>query len=265
MAVRVLTAARTQALVGLAVVKDRLHITGTAQDAALTLLIAEASSAIVAWLARPLARQRYEQACRGNGRRRLLLDRHPVDRDSVTVEVDGEAVTDFVVVEPEGGMLSRGVGWPRPSAELDDENNVVVTYRAGYVLPEMISTWTASATAVLGEWLRPTSPALTPFLLEVTTGGALGGTEPTYPAAGGGTVASGAAVLTARDAAELPPILQQCAWVTVLEFYQRTLRLPGVTSMSADGFSASFDLKALDCALPSNVERSLAHWRQVRL
>jgi hypothetical protein len=262
MALRVLTASSTAALIALATVKDRLGITDTAQDTQLNQLIAEASSAIVAYLGRDLARQRYEQSTRGDHRRRLLLERFPVDRDSITLTVDGTAATDFAIYDASVGMLSRAIGWPCPSSADDDENNVVATYKAGYVLPDQISTWTAAATATLGKWLRPTSPALSPLLFEITTGGTLhAATEATWPTTAGQTVTNGTAVMTARDAQELPQVLVNCAWLTVQEFRQRLTRLAGATSMSADGFSVSYDLKALDCALPGNVERSLDQWR----
>lgn len=262
MALRVLTASSTQALITLATVKDRLGITDTSEDTRLGQLIAEASSAITSYLGRDLARQRYQQSTRGNGERRLLLERFPVDRDSITLTIDATAYTDFAVFDADVGILSRALSWTCPSSSDDDENNIVVTYRAGYVLPDLVDTWTAGATAVLGEWLRPTSPALSPLLFEITTGGTLhASVEATWPTTAGQTVTNGTAVMTARDAQELPGLILSCAWLTVNEFRQRITRLPGATSMSADGYSASYSLDSIDCALPSQVEKSLDLWR----
>lgn len=264
MALRVLTAASTSALITLAAVKDRLGITDSSQDAALTQLIAEASSAIVAFLGYDLARQRYEERRPGNGSALLQLARFPIDRASVSLEIDDVAQTDFSVDDEMLGHLFRPCGWTGPCSA-EDRNNVVIAYKAGYVLPGQITTWTAGATVALGSWLRPTSPALSPLLFEVTTAGILHSAEPTWPTTVDATVVNGTATLTARDAIELPAVIQQCAWLTVYDFQQRVSRAPGLSSLSADGFEQSFFATQTETKLPPNVERSLQIWRVPRV
>jgi hypothetical protein len=260
---RVLTAAPSRALIALATVKDRLGITGSTEDTRLTDLIAEASSAIVTFLGRDLARQRYEESIAGHGRLLLQLARFPVDRDSVTMTVDAVAVaaTDFAYSDHEIGHLFRGIGWPLSSDD-DDRNNVVVTYKAGYVLPDQIRTWATALTLAAGDWLRPTSPALSPLLFEITTAGASGsGSEPTWPTTAGTTVTAGTAVATAREAWELPEHLRSLAWLAVQAKYAELSRIAGLASQSGDGFSESYFRESFEYSLPPSVCHGLEQWR----
>lgn len=64
------------------------------------------------------------------------------------------------------------------------------------VHPYVDRIWTAGMTAVLGELVTPTSTETTPYLFECTTGGAVGGSEPTWNATPGATTNDGSAVWT---------------------------------------------------------------------
>ena len=266
MGVKVLTAATSHDLVTLDTVKDRLGLSADyEQDARLEDLIAEASSAIAEYLGRPIARQRYLETLSGNARERLALARFPVDRDSVTLTIDDTAETDFTVEDPSQGLLWREGAWPHGEgvgvyAERPEEN-VAVTYKAGYVLPGLIDAWANSATLTVGRWVRPTS-AVGDLLMEVTTGGVAGASEPTWPTTAGSTVTSSAAILTARNALELPRVIQSAAWLVVHELYTSMTRGLGVRAVESDGQRVEYQSDANQRGgLPVGVMRMLDGWR----
>jgi hypothetical protein len=218
MGLEVLQRSSTANLIALATVRLRLlgDATDATQDAILAELIASASDAMQQY-ARPMGRQQYRWTTGGHERQRLILPRCPIDADSVTAEEldepedaagSGTVIEDIVVADAAAGILFLQDGWPGWLAGYAQapEPLLVVTFRGGYILPDQISTWATSQTWVAGAWVRPTSPALSRWLFEVTTGGADGGTEPTWSTADetGDTISDGAATLTARDAVELP-------------------------------------------------------------
>ena len=227
MSIRVLTAASDTKLCTLADVKSRLGITASTYDSTLTSLIIASSRAVVSYLGgRELARQRYEEKVSGLNRLRLLLSRWPVDPDSITVTVDGTALTDYLVERPQ--MLFYEGVWPSTSETTgqEGEENITVTYKAGYVLPNWIATWAAATVKTAGVWVRPTTPTLSPLLFECTTAGTTHATtEPTWPAAGS-TVADNTAVWTGRDAVELPDDIEEAAILLTSNWYQGGLDVP---------------------------------------
>lgn len=139
------TAADATNLVTLAEVKSKLRLTGTEEDAVLAALIAEASSACVGHIGRPIARQRYTETVKAYDLIELQLSRFPIDTSAaITVSIDGEAMTDFSVEDAEAGILLRENGWPwsgslsgidgfrTPDSELP---LVSVVYTAGWAVP----------------------------------------------------------------------------------------------------------------------------------
>lgn len=218
MSLTVLAAARSKNLCTLQQVKDRLSLSGSGEDAKLQTLLRAVSAAISAHFGRELARQRYLETVAGLGRRRILLSQLPVDPDSLTLTVNGLAVTDFTVEDALAGTLYRESGWPQAASHDAEqpEENVAITYYGGWVSPDLLADWTADAIVTAGSWIRATSASPQPLLFEVTTAGQLGATEPSWPADPGDTVASGTAVLTARDAYEVPLDIQEAALLTVI-------------------------------------------------
>lgn len=264
MSLRVLVASSTAKLMSLADVKLRLGITDSSQDTVLGQIIDDASSAIATYLGRDLARQRYLETVAGTGRVRLLLSRYPLDRDSITLTIDDLADTDWSVEDAETGRLWRDSGWPAGIWAIGEEpeRSTAVTYKAGYVLPDQIVAWSTLLVVVAGSWVRPTVTATAPpLLMECTTAGTMAAGEPTWPIVAGGTVTSGTAVFTARDAKELPHHLRDIAWLLVYAKYRDLFRAPGVASLSGDGFSASFFATHTETAMPPNVESALESWR----
>lgn len=251
MAVRVLTASPAERLVSLAALKAELGITDSASDAKLLRVSNAVARAFAGELGRPLPRQRYEESLPGSGRRRLLLSRRPVDPDSVAVVLNDTALDvaldEFSIEDAREGLLFSGTGWPACFAAPgeDAEPNVVVTYSAGWVLPEFLSEWAASSSSIASstsKWVRPTSPTLSPLLFEVTVAGNTGGTEPTWPTTAGTEVTDGAATLVGRDVAELPADLYEVALITAQQWFEGALDVrAGVQSESAEGFAIAYD------------------------
>ena len=263
MSLRVLTAATDTKLCALTDVKSRLGITAGTYDSLLTSLIVAASRAIGSYLGgRELARQRYEEKVSGLNRMRLMLSRWPVDPDSITVTVDGTALTDFLVERPQ--MLFYEGIWPSTSEETgqEGEENITVTYKAGYVLPNWIATWAAATAKTAGVWVRPTTPTLTPLLFECTTAGTThAATEPTWPVAGA-TVTDNTAVWTGRDALELPDDLEEAALLLVSNWYQGGLDVGGnVTSERLGPMQVDYASGSDAFALPRAVQALLDPYR----
>lgn len=234
---RILTPARSNALCTLASVKDRLGLTGSSQDARLTSLIAVVSAAIATFFGRPLVRQRYEAHVTGSGRLRQLLPVWPVDRDSVTVEIDETAETEFLLESPPTGVLYLERGW-RSGQFLPGqtgEPNVLLRWIGGYVSPDLVVTWTADLAVTLGQFVRATAANGSPLLYEVTTAGSLGGTEPTWPDETAETVTNGSAVLTARDAHEVPLDIQEAALLTTLAWRSAAGAVPANVTLERIG------------------------------
>lgn len=263
MTLRVTTSAPSQALVSLTVVKDRLGITVSTYDAHLSALIDEASSAIAEYLGRPLSRQSYVETISGNERQRIAVSCWPVDRDSVTLTIDGTADTDFSVYDSKTGMLYREGAWPIGAgsdrwAETPEEN-IAVTYKAGWVLPDRIAAL-ANASYVVGQWVRP-AVAVGDLLMECTTAGATStATEPTWPTSGGGTVTIGTAVFTARHASEVPAALASAAWQTVRNL--NTQVPAGVNRIVSDGQEIGFSVTSQEFSvIPQGVLSLLSAFR----
>ncbi|HSF40311.1 MAG TPA: phage head-tail connector protein [Thermoanaerobaculia bacterium] len=247
MSIVALTSSRSTALVSLSDVKLWLGISeeDTSEDALLRSLIAVASSAIVGYLKFPLARQRYEETRKGNGKTEIWLSRLPIEPESLTIELDGEEITDWTLESAEYGRVVRTCGWPSST-----EANLTFTYHAGYVLPDEIADW--SATTSKAAWARSSSPSL--FLFECTTAGTTGASEPSWPDETGATVVDGSVAWTARDAAELPLEVSIAAYAVVLDRRIRSLAPAGVTSIElSEGERVSFSANAGHGHLPPNV------------
>lgn len=225
MSLRVTAAAADHMLCTRADVKTRLGISGSTYDAIIDGAIVAVSSAIEKECGRIFARQTYSETLRGLGRVNLVLAQYPIDADSTTATVDDTAVTDYSVTEHEIGILWRDSGWDisSPKSGQDSESNVVIAYKAGYVLPNWISEWTAGATKAVGEWsqVKSGSTPVKDLLFECTNAGTTdGSTEPTWPTSAGATVTDNGVVWTARHASELPADLEEAALVAAISWYR---------------------------------------------
>ncbi len=140
----VVTAATNTKLATLEAVKTELGISDASQDALLGLLIDQASAAIVDHCGRPFARETYKETVPGYGSNRLMLSRTPII-SVASVVADSEVIVDYLIENPDAGILYRKVGW-RWTPPLgwnityypvagQEELLFAVTYTAGYVLP----------------------------------------------------------------------------------------------------------------------------------
>jgi len=259
MSVKVLSASAVTALIPRADVKTRLGIAAatTTYDDLIDDLIADASSQIAEFLGRPLARQQYLETVSGGNRARILLSRFPVDRDSVTLTIDDTADTDFTVEDPDQGVLYRDGSWPINTARNwpaeRPEENIAITYKAGWVLPDQIAAL-ANASYTTAQWVRPASP-VGDLLMQVTTAGSSGtATEPTWPTTAGDTVTVGTVVFTARHAIELPRAILSVCWLLVRRAWTATKLLAGVRSISSDGQTIEYQASDANIAGLSDLE-----------
>jgi Phage gp6-like head-tail connector protein len=280
----VTTKSDSTALVDLATVKARLRITDSSRDAVLSDMIDGVSDNITDYLGFPLARQTYLETIEGKGRPRLILTARPVDRDSISVTVNGIAFTGYALEK--GRILFRPFGWPGkywessfetatdltgspipagffgPSSGLfDGQENVSIAYSAGYLLPGQVETWQSAHSLPLGAWIRPSRPSLSPWLFQVATAGSTGSIEPIWPTSStssGQSVTDGAAVLVARDAQELPAVLKKAAALAVLYDFEQ--RPAGLTSQGVDSYRESYDPRSQG-DLPPHVCKILDRWR----
>jgi hypothetical protein len=265
-ALRVLTRSAYGSLVTLAVAKSHLGVSGVTEDAAIAALLERVRGLFEGELGRPLLRQRYLEALPVTSRHRVALSAYPIDAHQVTAEAYGDTL-EADAIDPAAGILYRNAGWSGGTAGPEEaEPELEVTYHGGWLPPDAVRTWATGLTLAAGAWLRPTSPALSPWLFEVTTAGATGAgpAEPTWPTTAGATVTAGTAVLTARDAVEVPPGVQAVALYVTGLLYAAGKREAGLTSLSADGFSASWSASVAAAAgLPEEARRALDPWRHV--
>jgi len=141
--IEILEAAEFKQLVSLTRLKAQLGITDPAEDELLTYLLDAASSFIVDYTGREFARERIKETVPGYGTTNLLLSRGYVDTvNSVTHEA--EILTDYIIENPEAGILYRSRGWVwtagtgfqltmRPIAGTE-EPKFVIDYYGGYWL-----------------------------------------------------------------------------------------------------------------------------------
>lgn len=250
MALRVIIPAPVTDLVELASLKARLVIEDTDDDAVLAEYIDEAGSLFrdSEVFGREILRQQYEETFYPDAvRRELRLSCNPVDPESVSVEIDGEAITDFEVRDADAGILYRQVGWPASSASAEGDGTVV-TYKGGFLLPAsatakgVVTSWAASQAYVVGAFVRAVG-APSALRFECTTAGTShASTEPTWPTAAGGTVTDGTVVWTARTAQELPLRLRNLVMVAVKDLRDAAVRPAGLSSSEGDGFSETYSV-----------------------
>lgn len=219
----ILTRAKVADLIPIATLKTRLGISGSTEDDQLAGWIEEMTEDFGRLTERgTLALQQYRETHRlGKRSRKLVLSRAPVEKGSITVTVDGTAETDFELQGHAAGILWREDGW-------GVDEDIVVTYRAGWIVPDMIAAWVASTGyggADEKAWVRPTDPSDTPFLMEATTAGTSDADEPMWPTTIGGTVTDGTVVWTARAVEELPKPLRGLAIAAVQELREAAPRM----------------------------------------
>ena len=144
----VVTPATTYDLVSLDVIKDELGITDTTSDLRLARWITESSQMIAAYTQRVWALESLSEMFRmpvkmntSGYRHQLRLTRYPIVAVTTVVEDDIYSLTQGVdfEVDPASGLLYRLFQGGVPDGELAwtwHRRKVVVTYSAGYALPD---------------------------------------------------------------------------------------------------------------------------------
>lgn len=236
MSLEVTTRALVRDLMPLDKIKNRLEADDSDNDL-LGDFLTTASRLIEVELGRDLARQSYVETLPGKGRQRILLSRFPIDTDSLTVTINGEATTSFTVEDWRTGTLLHDSCWPS-----GDDLCIEATYVAGYVLPDSFQEWRDSEARGLGEWTQPSDPSTSSFLFEVTTAGTTGPSEPDWSTAtaGGDTVTDNDITWTARRAERLPVDLEIATYLQTKHFFDGTSIPTGVHRVSIDDISETY-------------------------
>lgn len=274
--IRTITPASGQSLITLAQVKLYLSETGSTKDALYTALISSASSSMIAFLGVHPGRQRYEEVSRGlhGGLVSRYLSRLPVEEGSLSITLDSVALTaatvfpltdndHFILEDPDWGLVYRPSGWYSGSLSSPSTSpGLIDRYHAGYLLPDQVSTWTASTTFTVGKFVRATTPSLLRFEATAITTGITDAAEPTWPTAIAGTVVDGGVTWTARAARELPEHISLHCYSEVLRAIGNLDVAPGVASWEVEGVSESRFATQTDRALAPSTRDALLSFRK---
>jgi len=257
----VATAARSRQLTTLATVKERLGVSGSSKDAALTRLINEASRKLAgaAFLGREPWRESLTEQLPGYGpqQQNLYLSRFPIETVT-SVTKDGLALdaTSYSIAGRHRSCLYRKTGWDwtaRYGSRLVDDPTLgteelafLATYTAGWLMPGQVKDWAPATVFAKYSWCRATDPTnqLRFEATAVSGTGTTGGGEPTWPTVVGDTatdIAGGNQIVwTARSARELPEDLELAAWRLVQRGYYGDSGNPLAQSISKGGASITY-------------------------
>ncbi len=253
---------------------------GSSDDALLSRLITDVSSAITSYLGRPsLTPRPFAERCDGNGKTRLYLPHYPV-LQITSLTIDNVAVPQ-TIIPAAGAPFARGYllepwdGLPpgRPQA-LDlfhalfciGRQNVAVNYTAGYA----VQSESAKVPAAPGPYMIPAAAPFGPWAADVgvsyANGSALTAVA-SNPAAGQYAVANGVYTFAAADAGAnvlisygfVPAAVNNACIEWVAERYRYRTRI-GQSAQTVQGQqTASYSLKDM----PDFVRASLDPYRRV--
>ena len=269
MSLTITSAASDKSLCALSDLKTRMSVSGSSLDTTLQRMIDVASRLICTYLGREMVRQSYTETFGPNWRLRLMLSRMPVDGDSVTITNDGTSFTDFSVEDVRSGAIfAEGGFWSVPLIEGQNaEELIAVSYKGGYVTPNMIAAWSSVDARSLGAWTRPTAGPIKELLYEVTTAGSTDSTEPTWPTTAGTTVTDGTVVWTARNAFELPDEIEEAAILLSRSIYNQDADVSGNVATERLGpselsyFAPGQSPAGIEAAFPRSVVAYLSPYR----
>lgn len=209
-------------------------------DSALGDLIALACETFAgeAGLGRPIRHQRWQVEMPGDGGQFLHSPIWPINRIvSITSGVtDPQTVTATTYAIRSGDfhagplgdrdLIYRTEGWDYTSPPSgvdrrmgDRQFPYTVDLWGGWLMTDQVVAWTTGAKTV-GTWVRPATAQASLFLMECTTAGSAGVSEPTWPTEEGETVTDGTVVWTARAACTPPVVVQRAAVLQVAEWYR---------------------------------------------
>lgn len=232
MSVEVLTKGPETRLIDLATVKDRLDIADASQDVYLGDLIEEASRGIVSYVNRPLERQQYRELVKADGSEYLPLSYYPIE-SFADPTIDGIAITDGRINNPDGAMLFRedcwiavpiSINWSVYPVSHAGTKWAIVDYWAGYIMPDQFVDWITPLAVALNQWADVSHTLGLRFV--ATTAGDTGGAEPDWETvtAAEETITDGTVVWTAKPARKLDSDIYRAAWSTVHGYWNLDFR-----------------------------------------
>ena len=237
-------------LVELATLKDDLGVSGSSLNSKLERLIAMFGSAVTDYLGREPWHQGYEEKGPSQGGLFLRLQSWPIDRVSSVVDADGDTITatDYEISGMRRDRLYREDGWTCPTdhggQHGDRDLDYTSTYYAGWLMPGQVINWKATRAFAIGEWARSTDTSVG-LRFEATTGGTTDSSEPTWPTAAGDTVVDGTVTWTAREAEELPYIIEEIGLVQIRDWFRGGLALPsGIAEKRTADVTTKYDVEA---------------------
>lgn len=259
----------------LSTVKTELGITGSGSDTRLTRLIGAVSLYFAGpeginrdpWL------QTYVENLAGLGGHYLWLSRWPIQSVTSVTEGTGSSPTTvdsttYSVADESRDRLYRADGWSHHSYSAPEVYTATtgalpgynVTYVAGWVMPDIITAWSATASVAANAWFRATDVD-EPFIFQAdATGGTTGSTEPTWPTTSGGTVTDNGITWTAYDQ-RLPQDLEEAAMVQVMDWFRGGLRIPtGIRFESFADMRISYS-EGMSSAISPAAKAILARYR----
>lgn len=237
-------------------VKLLLEESGSERDAILGRLIRDASFRLEGRAGFLPGRQRYEESIRGSGGQEVYLTYRPVDSGTLSISINGDEVSDVVVLDASTGLLWRQWGWP---ASCDGSLNILIGYHAGFLMPGQVADWSPAADFETGAWARSASASALRF--ECTTPGITGAAEPNWPSTAGATQVDGTATWTAREVEELPERCESGAVATVLMLDVERQRAGGLASWEVEGASESYFATQTASEFPPGAEAMINRFR----
>jgi hypothetical protein len=143
----VVTPASSRWLTTLDTVKNKLGITVLTDDKLLTQLIHEASAQIETITGRFFPQERVKETLPGQGLKRLMLSRLPIDTVH-SVNYNSDTIDDYTVEDKEKGFLYRDAGWIWTTGVWwgvvahripgEEDQKFEINYTGGYVTPQMV-------------------------------------------------------------------------------------------------------------------------------
>lgn len=214
-------------------------------------------------LGRPLPLMTYREIRFGSGLAALSLSAYPlvelleVSASELEIELDqftfdtGSGLTRFRLRRV--GAVCWGYG---------DEYRL--TYRAGWVLPGWLVTWSAGATVAAGSWLRPVVGQL--CMLEAAIGGVSGSVEPSWSFEEGSETIDGTVRWIALRAEVVPADVQRLVPIAAQQVIDSADLPEGISSDRVGPVETSYHFslsegRLLSVGLPAAAKRVLRRYQ----
>lgn len=273
--VTVQTAAASRRLVKREDVKTELGISGSGDDSKLDRLTLAASLAIAGpdGLNREPWIQTYLERMPGVGGVYLFPRHWPIR--SITSITHGTGSSPSTVTASDYSIrgdreaIYKAGGWSE--SQWEDASgrhygsrclDYNVTYEAGWVMPDKVTAWSATASVAAGDWYKPTTYDDEQVIFRAGGAGTTGGSEPTWTYDPDDTVTDNDITWTAYQQ-RLPQEIEEAAMIVVIDWFRGGLSIPsGVRRESAEGFSVEYVVGGNVPAIPGHASALLAPYRR---